>query len=406
MYFDINIKKNLFFNVNIIFFNNFTAPLRSLATLFMIVSLFCLVIAGFFTSFYTIPILVKIANRFHIYDTPSLIKTHKRPTTFLGGVAIIISFLVPISLFLPDIIKKPSYINAYTIILTIIFLHGLCDDFFNYKAIRKLIIQLLLSGLLIFKTKFYLPIDNLFGLVSIPAYISIIITIICTSAIVNAYNLIDGADGLAGSISLIASLFYGILFYLDGNYFFSAMAITLSGGLIAFIFYNKPPAYIFMGDSGSLFIGMILATFTFVFIETPNGLLNFNVSNRIILSFSFLSIPILDMIRLFLYRIYFKTSPFKGDNNHIHHLMAKIGLTSKQTLLIIVTYQLLNIGVSFLALDKSWIGFVLVNLCMYIFIIQFLRQLKTFLNNLEKKRIKDIYTAPELESKLIVHKNS
>ncbi|MCX6338205.1 MAG: hypothetical protein NT153_13170, partial [Bacteroidetes bacterium] len=173
-----------------------------------------------------------------------------------------------------------------------------------------------------------------------------------------------------------------------------------------FIFYNKPPAYIFMGDSGSLFIGMILATFTFVFIEQQNGLLQFNLSNRIILSFSFLSIPILDMIRLFLYRIYFKTSPFKGDNNHIHHLMAKIGLTSKQTLLIIVTYQLLNIGVSFLALDKSWIGFVLVNLCMYIFIIQFLRQLKTFLNNLEKKRVKDIYTTPESEPKLIVYKNS
>jgi len=372
----------------------------------MIVSLFCLIIAGFFTSFYTIPILIKIANRFQIYDATSNIKTHKRPITFLGGVALIISFLIPISLFLPESIKKPHYINAYTIILTIIFLHGLCDDFFNYNAIRKLIIQLLLSGLLIFKTQFYLPIDNIFGLVTIPVYLSIFITIICTSAIVNAYNLIDGADGLAGSISVIASLFYGVLFYLDGNYFFSAMALTLSGGLIAFIFYNKPPAYIFMGDSGSLFIGMILATFTFVFIEEPNGLLHFNLSNRIILSFSFLSIPILDMIRLFLFRIYYKTSPFKGDNNHIHHLMAKIGLTSKQTLLIIVTYQLLNIGVSFLALDKSWVGFVLVNLCLYIFIIQFLRQLKTFLDNLEKKRSINTDSNSDTASKLTLHKKS
>jgi UDP-N-acetylmuramyl pentapeptide phosphotransferase/UDP-N-acetylglucosamine-1-phosphate transferase len=151
-----------------------------------------------------------------------------------------------------------------------------------------------------------------------------------------------------------------------------------------------------MGDSGSLFIGMLLATFTFVFIEEKSSYLDLNVSNRVILAFSFLSIPILDMFRLFSVRIYNKKSPFKGDNNHIHHLMSNIGFTSKQTLLIIITFQILNIGIAFMALNKSWIGFVIINVCTYTIVIQFLRQLKTYLSH---RDIRSIGPINELEIK-------
>jgi UDP-N-acetylmuramyl pentapeptide phosphotransferase/UDP-N-acetylglucosamine-1-phosphate transferase len=177
--------------------------------------------------------------------------------------------------------------------------------------------------------------------------------------------------------------------------FFCIVALSAASALTAFILYNKPPAYIFMGDSGSLFIGMLLATFTFVFIEEKSSSLDLNVSNRVILAFSFLSIPILDMVRLFSVRIYNKKSPFKGDNNHIHHLMANIGFTSKQTLLIIITFQILNIGIAFMALNKSWVGFVIVNVCTYTIVIQFLRQLKTYLSH---RDIRSIGTITELDN--------
>jgi UDP-N-acetylmuramyl pentapeptide phosphotransferase/UDP-N-acetylglucosamine-1-phosphate transferase len=347
----------------------------------MLVGAIGIIVCSFLLCFYTIPILVKIANRFNIYDAPSHIKKHNRNISFLGGVALIVAFIIPISLFLPEEIQKPKYLTAYLILITIIFLHGIGDDFFNYSPKKKFFTQALLCSLLIYKTGFYLPLGSMFAKFAISQNVSFIITLISAVGIVNAYNLIDGSDGLAASISLIASLFYATCFYLNGNLFFCIVALSAASALTAFILYNKPPAYIFMGDSGSLFIGMLLATFTFVFIEEKSSTLELNVSNRVILAFSFLSIPILDMLRLFITRIYNNKSPFKGDNNHIHHLMANIGFTSKQVLIIIIITQLLFTGIAFLSLDKSWIGFVIVNISIYIIGIQSLRQLKTYLFN-------------------------
>lgn len=347
----------------------------------MLIGAISIIVCSFLLCFYTIPILVKIANRFNIYDAPSHIKKHNRNISFLGGVALIFAFIIPISLFLPDGIQKPKYINAYLILITIIFLHGIGDDFFNYSPKRKFFVQAVLCSLLIYKTGFYLPPESMFAKFALSQSVSFIITLVTAVGIINAYNLIDGSDGLAASISLIASLFYAISFYLDGNFFFCILALSGASALTAFLLYNKPPAYIFMGDSGSLFIGMLLATFTFVFIEEKSSIVVIKVSNRLILAFSFISIPILDMMRLFVTRIYNKKSPFNGDNNHIHHLMANIGFTSKQVLIVIIISQLLFIGIAFLSLDKSWIGFIIVNISIYIIGIQFLRQLKTYLFN-------------------------
>ena len=365
-------------------------------------------VCSFLVCFYIIPILIKIANRFGIYDSPNHIKMHNRNITYLGGIALYLAFVTSLFLFLPEEIQKPTYFYTYIILTTIIFLHGLGDDLFNYSPKKKFFIQSLLCGLLIYKTGIYLPIQTVFSSVAIPQSVACGITLISAIGIINAYNLIDGSDGLAASVSLIASLFYAVCFYLDNNLFFCFVAISVAAALFAFVLYNKPPAYIFMGDSGSLLIGMILASFTFVFIEEPSSskLLNLNLSNRLLLSFSFLSIPILDMARLFVYRIYRNKSPFKGDNNHIHHLMAKIGLTSNQTLLIILIYQLLSIGLAFLSLDNSWLGFVIINICLYIFTIQILRQLKTYLDNSEKKRTIDIDNEFEIEPRLTGNKKS
>lgn len=353
-------------------------------------------LCSFLLCFYTIPILVKIANRFNIYDAPSHIKKHNRRISFFGGIALLFAFIIPISLFLPDEIQKPKYINAYLMLITIMFLHGIGDDFFNYSPKIKLFIQAVLCSLLIYKTGFNLPLESLFVKFAAVKSISFIITVIVALSIINAFNLIDGSDGLAASISLIAILFYATSFYLDDNIFFCFLALSAASALTAFILYNKPPAYIFMGDSGSLFIGMLLATFTFVFIEEKSSTLATNVSNRVILAFSFLSIPILDMVRLFFVRIYNKKSPFNGDNNHIHHLMAKVGFTSKQILLIIITFQILNIGIAFMALNKSWIGFIIINICTYLITVQFLRQLKTYLSHRDTR---SIGTITETENK-------
>jgi UDP-GlcNAc:undecaprenyl-phosphate GlcNAc-1-phosphate transferase len=346
----------------------------------MLLGIIGIALSSFIVCYYAIPILITIADKYNIYDKPSHIKKHNRNISFLGGVALILAFIIPLALFLPEEIEKPKYLTAYLIIITIIFLHGLGDDLFNYAPKKKFFIQIVLCSLLIYKTGFYLPVETMFSNIRIPQPISFIITLISAIGIVNAYNLIDGIDGLAGTISLITSIFYATYFFLDGNMFFCIVAISIIAALSAFLLYNKPPASIFMGDSGSLFIGLLLATFTFVFIQDKSNYLELNVSNRVILSFSFLSIPILDMVRLFAVRIYNKKSPFKGDNNHIHHLMSGIGFTGKQTVLIIASYQILNIGIAYLSLNRSWIGFIIINVSTYVIFIQILRQLKTYLS--------------------------
>ena len=363
----------------------------------MVTGTIVIIALSFLICFYTIPILLKIANRFSIYDTPNHIKKHNRKITFLGGVALLISFIIPASLFMPDEVLKPVYFNSYLIIITVIFLHGLGDDFFNYAAKRKFTVQIILSSLLIYKTGYYIPLEHLLTSFNIPESISFLVTLLSAVAIINAYNLIDGADGLAASFSIIASVFYAYCLYVDGNIFFSILAMSSAASLFAFLLYNKPPAHIFMGDSGSLFLGLLLTTFTFAFIEDAPASSILSISNRVILAFSFISIPLLDMVRLFVIRIYNRKNPFSGDNNHIHHLMADIGFTSKQTLLIIITFQLFNIGIAFLALGKSWLGFILINVCTYIILIQLLRQIKTFLRQINFRGMAESATEADNE---------
>lgn len=135
-----------------------------------------------------------------------------------------------------------------------------------------------------------------------------------------------------------------------------------------------------MGDAGSLFVGMALAIFSFHFIEQGKSFTSFTLSSRVILSFSLLSIPIMDMIRLFFSRMLDGKSPFYADNNHIHHLMKQLGFTPKQITLLLFIFQLLIVGLAALSMDKSWIGFLLISICIYVLVIQIIRQLITYKN--------------------------
>jgi UDP-N-acetylmuramyl pentapeptide phosphotransferase/UDP-N-acetylglucosamine-1-phosphate transferase len=336
-------------------------------------------VSSFILCFYTIPVLIKLANRFNIYDQPGFIKNHDRKISFFGGAALFTAFVIPLSLLLPESTPKPPYLIAYLILLAIIFLHGLGDDLFNYSPMYKFSFQGVLISLLIYKTGLYLPVETMFDNYTLPAGLSFALTLLGCMSIVNAFNLIDGSDGLAGGLALVGSLFYSIYFLLSGNLFLALTAIAVTGSLLAFLLYNKPPAHIFMGDSGSLFIGMLLATLTIFFVApVGNERLALTVNNRIVLGFSLLSVPVLDMVRMFFLRAANGQNPFKGDNQHIHHLMKEIGFTSKQTVLILVTFQILMVGIAFLAINSSWLGFILVNLCLYIFLVQLLRQLKTY----------------------------
>jgi len=363
--------------------------------MFLNVTLFGIV--AFCLTLYFIPVTIRIANKYDIHDYPDVRKKHIRKVPFLGGISFMMAFSISLALCWSNNYLRPDNYHYIFISLLILAFIGLCDDLLGFKPTKKLLFQLMASALLIYKGNFYLPFDQIFTTIQVPPALNFCITLIFMVGITNAYNLIDGADGLAASIGIIICLSYGFLFFMGNQYFYCAMAISMSGALIAFFLYNKPPALIFMGDTGSLFLGMLFSVFSIFFIEKGGTFSNYLINTRIILAFALLSVPLLDMVRLFYIRCYHKKSPFSADNNHIHHLLAQLGYTPIQVVLWVLFLEVSIIGVALLAGNKSWLGFVLVSICIYGIAIQSIRQLITYKGRIEQFKLREIELMHEKE---------
>ncbi len=176
--------------------------------------------------------------------------------------------------------------------------------------------------------------------------------------LVNSINLIDGSDGLAASIAIIINGFLVYYYVSIGDPYHTMLSCSLLGSLIGFMYFNKPPAKIFMGNGGSLFIGMILSILIFNFLNhyEKNQILLYNQSLKIKIAFALFSIPALDLVRVMLFRIYKGRNPFIGDSNHIHHKLKEMGYKSKYIVLFIVISQIFILTLSFVNFYEN--GFV------------------------------------------------
>lgn len=316
------------------------------------------------------PHVISVANRYSIFDKPNAIKAHKGKITFLGGLPVVFGFYVSMLIIVPIFSEIPTYSYPPLVCLFAIFLYGLGDDLLSYKPWKKLFFQLLIAGIIVCKCNMYICIEDIFPGLNILRPIWIGFEVIVIAMIINAYNLIDGSDGLCSMLSLIGALVYGVLFYLNGQYFECAMAIALSGALIGFIFYNLSPAYVFMGDSCSTFIGLVFGYFTFKYLNTVNSLNLLSFSNRSVIAFSIVSLPVLDLIRLFLFRLAKGKNPFKGDANHIHHLLLRSGFSKVRVVVFLSLVQLLFIFSAFILLNGPLPASIIFNvLCYVVFII-------------------------------------
>jgi UDP-N-acetylmuramyl pentapeptide phosphotransferase/UDP-N-acetylglucosamine-1-phosphate transferase len=205
-----------------------------------------------------------------------------------------------------------------------------------------------------------------------------IFTLFTIIVVTNSFNLIDGVDGLAGSLGLLTTLVFGTYFYIIGDLAFSVMAFSLSGSLISFLIYNFSPAKIFMGDTGSLLLGLINSILVIKFINIaslPDGPMTLEAAPAI--GFAILIIPLLDTLRVFSLRILNRRSPFSPDRNHIHHFLLDLGLNHKQITLacvsanvvfIVLAYFLRNLGTT------AVIGVLAVSALSFVGIIYYLRQ--------------------------------
>jgi UDP-GlcNAc:undecaprenyl-phosphate/decaprenyl-phosphate GlcNAc-1-phosphate transferase len=165
--------------------------------------------------------------------------------------------------------------------------------------------------------------------------------------IINAYNLIDGVDGLAGSVSLVSSLIFGTWFSINGHFAEAMLAFVLAGALLGFLFHNFQPARIFMGDTGALMVGFIMAVLAFRMIGLNSGSAPFNLHRPSGIAFAIMIVPMYDTLRVILVRLSKRKSPFKPDNNHLHHRMLKLGFSHRQIAIILSVMTLLLTAIAY-----------------------------------------------------------
>ena len=187
---------------------------------------------------------------------------------------------------------------------------------------------------------------GLLGFEQLPEGFALALSYLTIIVVINSFNLIDGVDGLATSLGILTMLIFGTYFFMIGYQAYALLAFALTGSLVAFLIFNHHPAKIFMGDSGSLMIGLVNAILVIKFINVasePSVLVP--VESAVAIGFSILIVPLLDTLRVFAIRIFNGRSPFTPDRNHVHHLLLGWGLSHAA-----VTVTCVTINISFVML--------------------------------------------------------
>lgn len=281
-------------------------------------------------TLFAIPSIIKVAGIKHLYDEPDTDrKQHKNNVPTLGGLAIFAGLLFSITFWSnQEEILELQYIISSIIIL---FFLGLKDDIVSLVAWKKLVGQLLAATIIVHFADIRLTtLYGLFGIDAIPTWFSYLLSIFTIIVITNSFNLIDGIDTLAGSTGVLSSTLFGIWFYQYGETQYAILSFSLVGSLIGFLWYNKTPAKIFMGDTGSLIVGLIASILAIKFIELNRVLPKDHIHKILsvpVVTVAILILPLFDTIRVFFIRIKQGKSPFSADRNHIHHILIDLGLS-------------------------------------------------------------------------------
>lgn len=300
---------------------------------------------AFLICYFLIPKIIVLARDKHLMAPPVNRSSHARPVPNLGGIGIYFGFLIPTLIF--SGLNESKVLPFLTAACVIIFLIGVKDDIYVIAPKTKLLGQMVAASIMIIFAD--VRITHLHGIMSIgeiPYFASFLLTLFIYIAITNAINLIDGIDGLAASIGIVAAMGFGVYFIHIQKINGSIACASLIGSLAAFLIFNyaKGDKKIFMGDTGSLVIGFILSTYAIRFNEFSIQPINFGTLNSApVVSIAILAIPIFDTIRVFLFRILRGKSPFKPDKTHIHHELLANGYTHHQATTVITAFSVILI---------------------------------------------------------------
>jgi UDP-GlcNAc:undecaprenyl-phosphate GlcNAc-1-phosphate transferase len=291
---------------------------------------------AFLLNLLILPLVLRLAHRHKWYDRPDSRKIHTGLIPRMGGPGLFLSFTLAsllAAIALPRLgggrLLEPRLAALFSGI-ALMHLVGLYDDFKSVRAVWKFVLQtaaavIIASGGFLIRS-IALPYVGIIplGLAAYP------LTVVWLVGIANAVNLIDGMDGLAGGIGAFAAAAMGTIALLQGSSAGAVLAFALLGALLAFLVFNFPPARIFMGDSGSLFLGLTLAA-----LPLAGGIPRSAAFGSLIVPVTLLTVPILDTATAILRRLRHRRSIISPDKQHIHHKLLAMGLSERQILTVI-----------------------------------------------------------------------
>lgn len=309
---------------------------------------FISVITAFTITYFAIPAIITVAERKKLFDVPDERKIHQLPIPSLGGLGIFAGMLISCMVFVPlNVSPELQYFFAASIV---IFFLGIKDDILIISPIKKFIGQVLAAFLIIYFGG--LQITSMQGVLNIyelPEMFSLMLSYFTILVIINSFNLIDGIDGLAASLGILVTTLCGIFFIQTNETAYAILAFSTAGSILAFLIFNFYPAKIFMGDTGSLLIGLVSSMLVIKLLEvsgTPASPIP--ASGAPAIAISLLMIPLMDTLRVFSIRIINRRSPFSPDRNHLHHILLDRGLTHPQITISLVAVNLVVVSLVYL----------------------------------------------------------
>ena len=307
-------------------------------------------VTAFVITFLAIPKIIFFAQKFRLYDSAGERSSHKGEVPIFGGISISAGIIFSL-LFWAEI----EQIQFIIVSMFVVFFVGVIDDLLSLSPTRKLVGQIIAILMIIYLHD--LQIDNMHGVLGIydlPDIVATLFTVFVVIVITNGFNLIDGVDGLAGSLGIVASVSFGLLAIISGQINMALIAFTLMGALLGFVLHNFHPAKIFMGDTGSLVVGLVLSILAINAINS--GIINnyIHLPNKgPLVAIAILAVLLFDSLRVFIVRVIKGRNPLSPDMNHIHHALLNLGYGHQKTTLIICIINILLIVVAYFLLDMN-----------------------------------------------------
>jgi len=333
--------------------------------------------ASIFLVVFSVPAISRLAYKRQLFDeSQERRKIHQAHIPHFGGVGIYLGILIP------AILTSSWRLESWSLLLAslLVFTTGLVDDFKPVSPAWKFFFQFAAAFVLVVMGDVrVLSLPHIFNYDAIPYLPGVVITVWFIVGLINAFNLIDGIDGLAASLALFLFLVYIILFFNAGSFGLCLLCCSAAGSLAGFLFFNlSSRKKIFMGDCGSLFIGLLAAYATVKILDIGEGrllLFSTHITAKIGFVVALLGVPMFDTLRVLVLRMLLGRSPFQADDNHIHHRLLCLGLSHLQATAILCG---VNLMLAILALVLQQLGDPIIILLLSV-VLLFLNSLLTIL---------------------------